>query len=183
MLLHAGEPPSDKARGMFLCFGVGPKTPIGSFAQTSMIGYGVNAELDYTDNEYLPLFLFSKIEFLHFPGSQELYQTSEYSHYSTNFLPLSIGGRYYFAPILQNFVVVMPYLEVSGHFAIFQRLQQYKVSTALPSRLDDGTKFGFTVGAGASMFLMEVLASYTYFTSNQYLGLDLKIRLPLYVSL
>jgi opacity protein-like surface antigen len=168
---------------MFLCFGVGPKTPIGSFAQTSMIGYGVNAELDYTDNEYLPLFLFSKIEFLHFPGSQDLYQTSEYSHYSTNFLPLSIGGRYYFAPILQNFVVVMPYLEVSGHFAIFQRLQQYKLSTALPGRLDDGTKFGFTVGAGASMFLMEVLASYTYFTSNQYLGLDLKIRLPLYVSL
>jgi opacity protein-like surface antigen len=183
LLLYAGEPPADKARGIFLTFGVGPKTPVGTFAKTSMIGYGVNAELDYTDNEYLPIFLFSKIEFLHFPGSQDLYQTSDYSHYSTNFLPFSFGGRYYFAPFLKNFVIVMPFVEASGHFAIFQRLQEYKVSTALPGKLEDGTKFGFSVGVGASMFLMEVLASYTYFTSNQYIGLDLKIRLPMYVSI
>lgn len=163
--------------------GVGPKVPVGDFQNTSMIGYGVNAELDYTDNEYLPMFLFAKLEFLHFPGSQELYQTSNYSHYSTNLLPFSAGGRYYFAPLLQNIVLVMPFVEASGHFAIFQRLQQYKISTALPSKLEDGSKFGFSVGVGVSMFMMEMLASYNYFTSNQYIGLDLKVRLPLYVSI
>lgn len=182
-MLYAGEPVSDKARGMFMVLGVGPKNPIGDFASTSMIGYGVNAELDYTDNEYLPMFLFAKLEFLHFPGSQELYQTSNYSHYSTNFLPFSAGARYYFAPLLQNIVLVMPFIEASGQFAIFQRLQQYKISTSLPSKLEDGSKFGFSLGIGVSMFLTELLASYTYSTSNQYIGLDLKVRLPLYVSI
>ncbi len=166
-----------------MTLGVGPKTPVGAFSNSSMIGSGVNAELDYTDNEYLPLFVFGKIEFLHFPGSQEFYQSSEYSHFSTNILPLTVGGRYYFYPMLENVVILLPFLEASAHFAIFQKLHQFKLSTNLPSYLEDNIKFGFSVGGGISMFLMEMYASYTYFKSNQYIGLDFRFRLPMSITI
>ncbi len=181
--LFAEKPPSDKARGMFICVGVGPRTPIGSFGSSSMTGIGFNAELDYTDNEYLPLFLFAKVEFLHFPGSQEFYQSSAYSHFSTNILPLSVGGRYYLSPILENVGVVLPFIETAGHIAVYQRLHQFKISTPFPSYIEDGTKFGVSVGVGFSMFIVEMLASYTYFKSNQFVGFDLKVRLPMFVSI
>ncbi len=180
---YAEKPLSDKARGMFICIAVGPRTPIGSFGTNSMTGIGFNAELDYTDNEYLPIFLFAKVEFLHFPGAQEFYQSGDYSHLSTNILPLSMGGRYYFAPILENVGLVLPYIEIAGHIAAYQKLHQFKISTYLPSYIESGTKFGVSAGVGFSMFILEMLASYTYFKSNQFVGVDLKVRLPMYVSI
>ena len=182
-LAYAGSPQSDKARGMFLTFNVGPRVPIGDFANTSKLGYGFNAELDYTDNEYLPVFLFGKIGYEQFPGSQEFYQSSAYTHYSINFVPLTLGARYYFAPILENFVLVMPCVEVGANLAIYQKLHQFKASTGLPSYIEDGTKFGTEVGAGVSFFLAEIVASYHYYPSNQFISVDLRVRLPLFVSI
>jgi len=39
------------------------------------------------------------------------------------------------------------------------------------------------LGAGVSMFLIEAVASYHWYEDNQYLSFDLKLRLPMFVSL
>ena len=52
---------SDKARGMFLSFAVGPRVPMGVFSERVLLGYGFNLEMSYTDNEYLPIFLLKTI--------------------------------------------------------------------------------------------------------------------------
>lgn len=182
-ILSGGEPPSDKARGMFFSVAVGPRIPIGEFSNNSVLGYGFNLELSYADNELLPFFLFGKIGFEQFPGSQNLYQISDYSSFSTSALPLSFGARYYFAPILENFVVILPSIEFMTHLTIMQKLHQFKSSLGKADFIEEGTKLGFTAGISASMFILEILASYTYYKNNQYLGFDLKVRLPLYVSL
>jgi hypothetical protein len=44
-------------------------------------------------------------------------------------------------------------------------------------------EFGGTIGAGLSMFIMEIMANYTYYESNQYFSINLNVRLPLYVNL
>ena len=73
-----------------MAFGVGPRLPIGDFSNSSELGYGVNFEISYTDNEYLPVFLFAKQDMKLFPGSQSFYLTSEYSNFfSTNAIPLT----------------------------------------------------------------------------------------------
>lgn len=179
----AVQPPSDKARGVFLAFGVGPRIPIFEFSKNTVLGYGFNLEISYTDNEYLPIFLFGKIGFEQYPGSQDFYQTSEYSHFSTALLPMSFGGRYYFAPLLENVVLLIPYVETAANFTVYKTINQFKSNANKNDFSDDGMKYGFSVGAGASMFLMEILASYNYLNSNQFLSFDLKVRIPLYVSL
>ena len=177
------QPPSDKARGVFFAIGVGPRVPMFDFATRSMLGYGISIEISYTDNEYLPFFLYGKIGFEQFPGSQELYQSSDYSHFSANMLPLQAGARYYFPPILENIVIVIPFIESSASFTVIQNLHEFKQGTLKSNFLEDKNKFGFSIGAGVSMFLMEIVGNYNFIEDNHYLSMDIKVRLPLFVSL
>jgi len=181
-LVWANEPPADKARGVFVSIGVGPRIPVGQFANTTDLGYGFNLELSYTDNEYLPFFLFAKVGFEQYPGSQDYYQTSNHSNLSTNVLPVNVGMRYYFAPLMENFLLLMPIVEVSAAFNYYQVLHEFKTGTGKSNYLEDNSKIGVSAGAGFSMFMMEILASYNYFENQQFVSLDLKVRLPLYVA-
>ncbi len=173
--------PAEKARGLFIVFGVGPRLPISSFSNQSAFGYGFNVELDYTDNEYLPFFLFAKLGFQQFPGSQTFYQSSDYSNYSINSFPLTIGTRYFFGPLLENVGLFMPVIEFSAAYNFTQVLHQFKPGTGRSNFVENNSRLGFSGGVGISMFLLEVMATYNYFQSTQYVGIDLRVRIPLYI--
>jgi len=179
--LKAENLPAEKARGLFIVFGVGPRLPISSFSNQSAFGYGFNVELDYTDNEYLPFFLFTKLGFQQFPGSQTFYQSSDYSNYSINSFPLTIGARYFFTPLLENVVLFMPVIEFSAAYNFTQVLHQFKPGAGRSNFVENNSRLGFSGGVGISMFLLEVMATYNYFQSTQYVGIDLRVRIPLYI--
>jgi hypothetical protein len=179
--LSAGNLPAEKARGLFLVFGVGPRFPISSFSNQSAFGYGIDVELDYTDNEIIPFFLFSKFGFQQFPGSQTFYQSSDYSNYSINSFPLTAGVRYFFPPLLENVVLFMPVVEISAAYNFTQVLHQFKAESGRSNFVENTSRLGLCGGAGISMFMMEVMATYNYFKSTQYVGIDLKVRIPLYI--
>lgn len=174
-------PPAEKARGLFIAFGVGPRLPISSFSNSTDIGYGFNIEFSYTDNEYLPFFVFLRAGFEQYPGSQDFYKTTDYSSFSTTSIPVNLGLRYYFPPLLENVVLFMPVLEVSAAYNYFQKLHEFKPSSNRVNYTENNSKLGVSAGVGISMFMMEILATYNYFQTNQYVGVDLKIRLPLFV--
>ncbi|HMN49945.1 MAG TPA: hypothetical protein PKD67_12445 [Ignavibacteriaceae bacterium] len=177
------KPPSSKATGFFLGFGVGPRVPLGSFSTTTDLGYGVNVEFSYTDNEYLPVFLFATIGFEQYPGSQNFLQETDYSNFHTNSLPVNVGAKYYFPPILENIVLLMPIIQVSASYTYYQKLHEFEKGTGRNNFLEENSKFGFSAGAGVSMFMMEILAAYNYNQSNQFLSFDLKVRIPLYINM
>jgi hypothetical protein len=172
-----------KAEGVFLAIGVGPRLPVGVFANSSDLGYGFNLELSYTNTDYIPLFLFAKLGYETYPGSQSFYKTTDYSNFSTNTLPVSAGLRYYFGPILENIVLIIPITEVSVCYTYYQTLNQFKSSSLKSNFTATNSKMGFSVGGGFSMFILEILATYNFNNSNQYVALDLKVRLPLYINL
>lgn len=178
----AEKPPSSKATGFFVAFGVGPRMPIGDFSSTTDIGYGVNVEFSYTDTDFLPVFLFANVGYEQYPGSQNYLQETEYSNFHTNALPVNIGARYYFAPLLENIVLLMPIVQASATYTYYQTLNEFDENSGRNNFLDDESKFGFSAGAGVSMFMMELLATYNYMPSNQFISVDLKVRIPLYIS-
>lgn len=179
--IFAENPPAEKARGLFIAFGVGPRLPINNFANSTDIGYGFNLEFSYTDNEYLPFFIFLRTGYEQYPGSQDFYKTTDYSNFSTTLIPVNFGLRYYFPPLLENVVLFMPVLEISAAYNYFQKLHEFKPSSNRVNFTENNSKLGVSAGAGISMFMMEILATYNYFQNNQYIGVDLKIRLPLFV--
>lgn len=178
----AEKPPSSRAIGFFVGVGVGPRIPIGDFASNTDVGYGFNLEFSYTDNEFLPVFLYTTVGFEQYPGSQNFYRESDYSNFHTNSLPVNFGIRYYFPPLAENIVLFMPILQVSGSFTYYQKLHEFKPGRGKTNFLEETSKLGFSVGAGVSMFMLEILASYNYFESNQFVGFDLRVRLPIFIS-
>ncbi len=178
----AEKPPLSKATGFFVAFGVGPRMPLGEFSNTTDIGYGANVEFSYTDNEFLPIFLFANIGYEQYPGSQNYFQDTDYSNFHTNALPVNIGARYYFAPLLENIVLLMPIIQASAGYTYYQTLNEFDQNSGRNNFLEDESKFGFSAGAGVSMFMMELLASYNYMPSNQFISVDLKVRIPLFIS-
>jgi hypothetical protein len=179
----AGEPPASKAVGVFLAAGVGARLPVGQFSNTTDLGYGLNVEGSYTDSDYLPFFVFLRLGYEQFPGSQDFYQGTDYANYSTTIIPASLGVRYYFSPLVQSVVLLIPVVEGSVSYTYFQVLNEFKADAGRNNYREDLWKLGGTVGAGFSMFILEIMANYTYYESNQYLSFNLNVRLPLYVSL
>ena len=178
----AEKPPSSRATGFFVAFGVGPRMPVGDFASTTDIGYGLNVEFSYTDNEFLPVFLYANVGFEQYPGSQNYFQETDYSNYHTNSLPVNIGARYYFSPFLENIVLLMPIVQISASYTYYQRLIEFDQNVVRNNLLEDESKFGVSAGAGVSMFMMELIAAYNYMPSNQFISVDLKVRIPLYIN-
>lgn len=177
------NPPSGKATGFFLGIGVGPRIPIGDFSTTTDLGYGFSLEFSYTDNEFLPVFFYLTVGFEQYPGSQNFYQETIYSNYHTNSLPVNAGVRYYFPPLVENIVLLMPLLQVSASYTYYQKLHEFERGYGLNNYLEENSKLGFSAGAGISMFMLELLASYNYSESNQFISFDLKVRIPLFINL
>lgn len=179
----AGEPPASKAVGIFLATGVGARIPIGDFSNSTDLGYGLNVEASYTDSDRLPFFIFARLGYEQFPGSQDFYQGTDYSNYSTTIIPASLGVRYYFSPLVESVVLLIPVVEGSISYTYFQVLNEFKADAGRSNYREELWKFGGSVGAGLSMFILEIMANYTYYESNQYLSFNLNVRLPLFVNL
>lgn len=183
LFTFAEKPPSSRAVGFFFGVGVGPRLPIGDFASNTDVGYGFNLEFSYTDNEFLPVFLYTTIGYEQYPGSQSFYRETDYANFHTNSLPVNFGARYYFPPLAENIVLFMPIIQVSGSYTYYQKLHEFKPGRGKTNFLEETSKFGFSVGAGVSMFMLELLASYNFMESNQFIGFDLRVRIPVFISL
>jgi hypothetical protein len=179
----AEKPPLSKAVGVFMAVGVGARLPVDDFSNSTDLGYGLNLEASYTDSDYLPFFIFARLGYEQFPGSQDFYQQSDYSNYSTTVVPASLGLRYYFSPMVESIVLLMPIVEASVSYTYFHVLNEFKVEAGRTNYKEDIWKFGGTIGAGLSMFMLEIMANYNYYESNQYISFNLNVRLPLLVNL
>lgn len=166
-----------------MAVGVGPKFPIGSFSDKNNIGIGFDITFSYTDNLFIPVFIYSNIGYQHYPGKQDLYKRSDYSSFSSNVLVLTGGVRHYFPPLLENIVLLMPVLDIGAEFAYFENFHQYKLDRNRQNSVEQIGKFGFQVGAGFSMFLLDVMTYYNYIKSNQYISFVLKANIPIFVSM
>ena len=182
-IAFCGENPASKAVGIFISAGVGPRLPIGQFANSTDLGYGLNVEGSYTDTDFLPFFIFARLGFEQFPGSQDFYQQTDYSNYSTLIVPASLGMRYYFSPLAESVVLFIPVVEASVSYTYFQVLNEFKLDAGRANFKDELWKVGGTVGVGLSMFLLEIMSYYTYYDSNQYISFNLSVRLPLFINL
>lgn len=179
--VFASKPPAERAVGLFFAIGVGPRFPISNFSNSTDLGYGLNLELAYVNSDLMPLFIYAKAGFENFPGSQNFYQITQYSTYSIISIPLSVGGRYYFKPLMENVILFIPMVEASLNFNNYSVLHQFKGSANRANYNSTNSKLGISAGIGFSTFLIELLGSYNYYKSSEYLSIDLKVRLPLII--
>ena len=172
-----------QAQGFFMAVGVGPKIPIGDYSDSHNIGVGFDFSFSYTDNNIAPLFAYTKIGYLHIPGRQNYYKTTNHSSISSNVIIIYPGARIFLPPIIEQEFLLMPIVEVGASWAWFQTYHQFKLDSGLSNFTEDDTKWGIHMGAGFSMFLLDVITYYNYFHNHQYLSIDLRLRIPIFVTI
>lgn len=182
-IIKAQIPEPGQANGLFMDVGIGPRVPIGKFADVQNLGIGFNFAVSYTDNKIIPVFLYSSLGYEHYPGRQDYYKVSDYSSFSTNVLTIKLGARYYLPPIFDQVVLLMPVIEAGPSFALYEKFHQFKTGSGRNNILEDNFKSGFHVGAGVSMFIMDAIFYYNYFQDSQQISFDLKIRIPIFATI
>lgn len=172
-----------EARGLFMAVGVGPRFPVGDFADNQNIGVGVNVTFSYTDNELLPVFFYTGIGYQHYPGRQDFYKKTDYASFSSNVLVLTPGVRYYFKPIINEGILLMPIIDAGIEFAYFEKFHQFKIDRGRQNFVEEVSKLGFHVGGGFSMFILDVVTYYNYLHNNHYISFDLRVNIPIFVKI
>ena len=171
-----------EAKGLFMSVGVGPRMPIDEFSNTRDIGAGVDVGLYYTDNLLLPVFFYTTVGYQHHPGKLDFYRNSDYSSFACNMLTVSSGVRYYFPPLFENVVILMPIIDAGASFGYIENLHDFKIDTNKQNFIEDIGKWGFHLGAGFSMFLLDVITYYNYLPDYQYISFDLRVTIPIFVK-
>lgn len=171
------------AKGLFMSLGVGPRFPITDMSDDSNIGVGANINFSYTDNGLLPVFFYTSIGYAHYPGRQDLYKRTDYSSFSSNVLIIAPGVRYYFRPIFEQVVLLMPVVDIGAEYALFENWNQFKSGSGKSNYVEELNKFGFHAGVGVSMFLLDFMAYYNYLPYAHFISVDLRVNLPIFIKI
>ncbi len=172
-----------EAKGLFMSVGVGPRFPIGSASVNQNVGIGLDVSFSYTDNNFLPVFFYATVSYNNMPGKLSFYKATDYSSFSTTAVMLSPGVRYYFPSIIEEGVLLMPVVDAGFSFAYYEKLHQFKIGTGKQNFVEDVGYSGFHVGMGFSMFILDAVTYYNFLPNNQFISFDLKVRIPIYVTI
>jgi opacity protein-like surface antigen len=77
----------------------------------------------------------------------------------------------------------MPIIDIGAEYSFFEKLHQFKTNSGKQNFIEDSHKFGFHIGAGFSMFILDVITYYNYLPGNQYISFNLRATIPIYVNL
>ena len=105
----------------------------------------------YTDNQILPLFFYTKLGYQHYPASDNLIKSTDYASFMTNEYLILPGMRFYFSPIIQDEILLMPIAEVGLSLGFFNNTHIFKSDSNTDNYDEFLTKFGFHIGGGFSM--------------------------------
>ena len=181
-ILSAQEYNFHRATGLFMAVGVGPRIPVGDFSENQNIGIGADFSMSYTNSDFLPVFFFANLGYMNFPGKQTFYKNSDYSSLTTNGILLTSGIKYFWPPLIEDIVLLMPFIEVGASVGYFEKGHVFKIDSNKNNFTENNFKTGFQIGGGFSMFMMDVQASYNYFHNNQFLAFNLRVRIPIFVE-
>ncbi|PKL88386.1 MAG: hypothetical protein CVV23_10550 [Ignavibacteriae bacterium HGW-Ignavibacteriae-2] len=171
-----------EAKGLFMSVGTGPRIPVGVFGENRNIGIGADVDFSYTDNKFLPVFIYAKFGYQHYPGKQALYKKSDYSSFSSNVIVIQPGVRLYLPPLFNQDFILLPVVEGGLSWAYVMDQHQFKIDTGIKNYDNDSNYLGFQIGAGFSMFLMDVMGYYNIMYEHQFLSFDLRVRIPIFVK-
>jgi len=174
---------SNDIKGLFLSVDVGPRFPIGELSSQQTIGVGFDVAISYTHTSLFPIFYYAKIGYQNYPGDYDYYKISDHSSLSTNMIAFNGGARYFFPPLIEDLVLLMPFAEGGISYSYITKFHQYKIDSNKKNSLEDFSKLGFHIGGGLSFFLMDIMTSYNYLSGNQYFSIDLRLTIPLAVTI
>lgn len=181
-LLSAQVSSPSNAKGLFLSLSVGPKFPISKMAEKYNPAPAFDISVLYTDTDFAPCFFYLDFGYQSHSGNYNYYKETNHSSITANIFTMNLGTKYFFKPFIDQGIIIMPVVEVGATYGYLEEYHQYKIDLNINNRLDNISKFGGHFGAGISFFLLELMGTYYYLPNNQFIGVKLKLTMPVAVT-
>lgn len=162
--------------GVFVSPYVGIRLPIQEASKKYKTGFSFGGNLEY-GNSAIPFIIRLGFNYTSFPQKGIYNQTYQ----SSSITGVNLGFDYLITPLIASESIVAPFISADFNYNYIERqliYYTYRFETDL--KIDQ--KFGFTLGAGISLFLVDFVVKYNFLIYEPYLSLDYKLRLPIYVS-
>lgn len=168
---------SQEIWGLFVSPQIGVRYPSGESYDKYKVGFSLGGSLQYATSAF-PFFLKTEFLYAYFPQNKVV----DNAYHQKSIYGLSLGAEYLFYPVFASEAIFVPFISFDIRYNFIERIKtEYSSQLRTSSSFDQ--KFGFSIGAGVSVFLVDVIAKYYYLTYEPYVGFDFRLRLPVYISL
>ncbi|MBU2447361.1 MAG: hypothetical protein KJ666_17560 [Bacteroidetes bacterium] len=168
---------SQDAWGLFIAPQLGVRFPSGDSFEKHKAGFNIGGSVQYATSAF-PFFLKTEFLYSHFPQNKLV----ENAYHQKSIYGISVGAEYLFFPIFASEAILVPFISFDIRYNFIERTRTEYLAKLQTSTLYE-RKFGFSFGAGVSIFLVDIVAKYYYLTYEPYVGFDFRLRLPVYISL
>ncbi|MCX8010687.1 MAG: hypothetical protein N3A61_06005, partial [Ignavibacteria bacterium] len=152
---------AQEAEGIFLNPTIGSRFPIYDASDKHKVGFSLGAKLEYA-NTALPFFITTEIQYTNFPQNKYV----DNAYHQKSIIGGAIGIEYLFYPFFTSEVIFIPSISFDLRLNYIKRAfttYSPRIQTMEPEiiyRTSEDYKFGFGLGAGLSIFLIDINLKY-----------------------
>jgi hypothetical protein len=162
--------------GIFISPYVGARFPLADASKKHKTGFSFGGSFEY-GTSVLPFFMKLDFSYTHFP-QKGIFQNQ---YESKSITGVGVGVDYLLVPLIASETILTPFVSFDIYYNYIER-QFLTYTYRFETSTKEEQKFGFSIGAGFSFFLVEFTIKYFYLIYEPYIGIDYRLRLPISIS-
>jgi hypothetical protein len=162
--------------GLFITPSLGMELPMSGISGNSNMALSLGAKLEYSSIKIYPFVLGISFQVNNHNGSEEYRTINLLNTFTTKITSFGISVDFLLAKFLKTKFTV-PFFILEGKY--FQIQREISPEKELAGILKDESGIGVTAGAGFTLYIFDIIGTYSYFEKNSTIGFKTRIRVPI----
>lgn len=162
--------------GIFITPSLGMEIPMSGISGNSNMALSLGAKLEYSSIKIYPFVLGVTFQVNNHNGSEEFKTINLLNTYTTKITSFGVSVDFLLAKFLKTKFTV-PFFILEGKY--FQIQREISPEKELEGILKDESGIGVTAGAGFTLYIFDIIGTYSYFEKNSTIGFKTRIRVPI----
>jgi len=161
--------------GIFITPSLGMEIPMAGISGNSNMALSLGAKLEYSSIKIYPFILGLSFQVNNHNGSEEYKTINLLNTFTTKITSIGVSVDFLLAKYLKTKFTV-PFFLLEGKY--FQIQREISPEKDLDGIIKEESGFGVTAGAGFTVYIFDIIGTYSYFQKNSTLGFKTRIRVP-----
>jgi len=162
--------------GIFITPSLGMEVPIIGISSNSNLALSLGAKLEYSSLNIYPFVIGLSFQVNNHNGTEEYKTINLLNTFKTKITSIGLSVDFLLAKYLKTKFTV-PFIVLEGKYFKIQR--EISPEKELPGVLKEESGFGVTAGAGFTVYIFDLVGTYSYFEKNSTIGFKTRIRVPI----
>lgn len=162
--------------GIFITPSLGMEIPMAGISGNSNMALSLGAKLEYSSIKIYPFVIGVSFQVNNHNGSEEYKTINLLNTFVTKITSVGLSVDFLLAKFFKTKFTV-PFFILEGKYFKIQR--EISPEKELEGVLKDESGFGVTAGAGFTLYVFDLIGTYSYFEKNSTIGFKTRIRVPI----